>query len=197
LERIPPEKKPLGTESPPPIRRGKQAEIPLNAAIVGGGKACYDLLQLLDRDRLSRLKMKILGVSDVDPDAPGLRYAKRSGLLATTRMEELFGLEGLNLVIELTGSPKVRDEIYRQKPADVSVIDHRAIRLIWDLIQIEMERTALERDRHFYEEQSRKGSIRPFSRNTTSPMKRSSESHATRFDTVWTGRVRKWAGNVS
>lgn len=156
MERIPPEKKPLGTESPPPIRRGKQAEIPLNAAIVGGGKACYDLLQLLDRDRLSRLKMKILGVSDVDPDAPGLRYAKRSGLLATTRMEELFGLEGLNLVIELTGSPKVRDEIYRQKPADVSVIDHRAIRLIWDLIQIEMERTALERDRHFYEEQSRK-----------------------------------------
>jgi two-component system NtrC family sensor kinase len=156
LDRAPEKRPPSGTKSPAPIRRGQQADIPLNAAIVGGGKACYDLLQLLDQDRLSRMKMKILGVSDVNPDAPGLRYAKTCGLLATTHMEELFGLQGLNLVIELTGIPKVRDEIYRKKPADVSVIDHRAIRLIWDLIRIEMEKTALEKDRQLYEEQSRK-----------------------------------------
>ena len=155
MDRAPAKKTPSVTESPPQIRRGKQADIPLKAAIVGGGRACYDLLQLLDQDRLSRLKMKILGVSDVDSDAPGLCYAKTSGLLATTRMEELFSLRGLNLIIELTGSPKVRDEIYRKKPADVSVIDHRAIRLIWDLIQIEMERTALERERQQYIENSR------------------------------------------
>ncbi|MEJ2725863.1 MAG: PAS domain S-box protein [Deltaproteobacteria bacterium] len=156
MDRAPEKTPPTGTKSPAPIRRGQQADIPLNAAIVGGGKACYDLLQLLDQDRLSRMKMKILGVSDVNPDAPGLRYAKTCGLLATTHMEELFGLQGLNLVIELTGIPKVRDEIYRKKPADVSVIDHRAIRLIWDLIRIEMEKTALEKDRQLYEEQSRK-----------------------------------------
>ena len=156
MDRISEKKPPSGTKSPAPIRRGQQANIPLNAAIVGGGKACYDLLSLLDQDRLSRMKMKILGVSDVDPDAPGLRYAKTSGLLATTRMEELFCLEGLNLVIELTGIPKVRDEIYRKKPADVSVIDHRAIRLIWDLIQIEMEKTALEKERQQYVEEGGK-----------------------------------------
>jgi PAS domain S-box-containing protein len=156
LDRVSEKKPPSGTKSPPPIRRGQQADIPLNAAIVGGGKACYDLLRLLDQDRLSRMKMKILGVSDVDPDAPGLRYAKTSGLLATTRMEDLFNLEGLNLVIELTGIPKVLDDIYRKKPADVSVIDHRAIRLIWDLIQIEMEKTALEKERQQYVEKGGK-----------------------------------------
>jgi PAS domain S-box-containing protein len=102
------------------------------------------------------MKMTILGVSDVDPNAPGLRYAKRLGLLATTHMDELFSLQGLNLIIEMTGIPKVRDEIYRRKPADVSVIDHMAIRLIWDLIQIEMEKTALEKERQQYVERGGK-----------------------------------------
>jgi hypothetical protein len=30
------------------IIRGKQAEIPMNVAIVGGGKACQNLLKILD-----------------------------------------------------------------------------------------------------------------------------------------------------
>ncbi|NIR16108.1 MAG: oxidoreductase, partial [Desulfobacterales bacterium] len=57
--------------------------------------------------------MKILGVSDKNPEAPGFRYAKESNLFTTTHLEELFTLEGLNLIIELTGSEYVRDEILR------------------------------------------------------------------------------------
>jgi hypothetical protein len=85
------------------IIRGKQAEIPMNVAIVGGGKACQNLLKILDKDRLSRLKMKILGVSDKNPKAPGILYAKDLKLFATTNLRELFTLEGLNVIIELTG----------------------------------------------------------------------------------------------
>ena len=85
------------------IRRGTQAGVPLHVAIVGGGKACSDLLHLLDAERLSRLNMKILGVFDKNPEAPGLRYAKEQNLFVTNRMEDLFHLEGLNLIIELTG----------------------------------------------------------------------------------------------
>jgi PAS domain S-box-containing protein len=137
------------------IRRGRQAEIPLNVAIVGGGKACYDLLRLLDDDRLLTMRMNILGVSDVNPEAPGLRHAKALNLFATTDMEQLFNLEGLNLIIELTGSNKVRDKIYEKRPSGVSVLDHKATRLLWDLIQIEMEKAELERERQRYQERSR------------------------------------------
>jgi two-component system NtrC family sensor kinase len=133
------------------IRRGEQANVFLGVAIVGGGRACYDLLQLLDKDRLSRLKMTILGVSDLNPDAPGLVYARELRLFATTRMEDLFHLEGLNLVIELTGSSAVRDQLYLKKPSGVSVIDHKATRLLWDLIQMEMEKAELERERVQYQ----------------------------------------------
>jgi PAS domain S-box-containing protein len=155
MEPRPNKKHPTLSGAPLRIRRGAQAEFPLNAVIVGGGKACYDLLRLLDRERLSRLKLNILGVSDINPDAPGLRYARVLNLFATTEMDELFKLEGLNLIIELTGSASLRDRIYAKRPSGVSVIDHKATRLLWDLIQIEMDKSQLERERQVLEERSR------------------------------------------
>ena len=137
------------------IRRGTQAELPLHVAIVGGGKACSDLLHLLDPERLSRLKMKILGVCDGRPEAPGLRYAKDLNLFVTHSMEDLFRLEGLNLIIELTGSADLQNEIYAKRPAGVSVMDHKAARLLWDFLQIEAERTRLEQERQTYLRKSR------------------------------------------
>jgi PAS domain S-box-containing protein len=135
---------------------GKGEDASLKVAIVGGGKACFDLLQILDKNRLSRLNMKILGVSDKNQDAPGFRYAKEQQLFTTTTLPDLFTLQGLNLIIELTGSTKARDEILQTKPAGVSFMDFRAARLLFDLVQMEMEKTALERERQRFEEQNKK-----------------------------------------
>ncbi len=136
--------------------RGKETGTPLNAAIVGGGEACYNLLEILDKDRLSRLNMKILGISDLNPETPGFRYAKDLGLFTTTNFEELFSLEGINLIIELTGSDKVRDRIFAAKPSNVSVLDHMASRVLWDLFQIESEKTELEKEHKQYELKTKK-----------------------------------------
>ncbi len=127
------------------IRRSGQSRSPLNAVIVGGGKACYDLLHLLHKDRLSNLKLNILGVSDRNPNAEGFLYARVLGLFATTNTDELLGLEGLNLIIELTGSPALRDRIYEKRPPGVSIIDHQATSLLWDLLRIEMDKGKPER----------------------------------------------------
>ncbi len=137
------------------IRRGAQAGLPLHVAIVGGGKACLDLLHLLDEERLSRLNMKILGVFDRSSDAPGIRYARDLNLFVTDRLEDLFHLQGLNLIIELTGVAALQNEIYAKRPAGVSVMDHKAARLLWDFLQIESERTRLEQERQTYLQKSR------------------------------------------
>lgn len=128
------------------VHRGGQSKVFFKAAIVGGGKACYNLLELLDRDRSSRMKIKILGVADIDATAPGFLYAKKLNLYTTTNFHDLYGIRGLNLVIELTGSRKVAEEIFRTKPLDMSLIDHEGIRLLWDLIQMEIKCTHLEKD---------------------------------------------------
>jgi len=136
--------------------RGKQAEETLNVAIVGGGKACYNLLKILDENRQTRLKMKILGVADVDPDAPGLCYAKGLNLFTTDRIQGLFDLDRLNLIIELTGSAKVKEAVFRTKPSGVSIMDHVSARLLWDLVQIETEKMELEREHQRYAERAKK-----------------------------------------
>ena len=136
--------------------RGKQAEETLNVAIVGGGKSCYNLLKILDEDRQSRLKMKILGVAGVNPEAPGLCYAKELDLFTTDHIQDLFDLEGLDLIIELTGSAKVKETIFRTKPPGVSLMDHVSARLLWDLVQIETEKKELEREHQGYAERAKK-----------------------------------------
>jgi len=143
--------------------RGKQARSSLNVAIVGGGKACSNLLKVLDKDRQARLKMKILGVADRNPKAPGLCYARELNLLTTTNIRDLSDLDGLNLIIELTGSSKVREEIAKVTPPGVSIIDHMGARLLWDLIQIETEKYELERENLEKKEKGEKIIPRPYS----------------------------------
>ncbi len=136
------------------IQRGDQAEKILNAAIVGGGNACSNLIQLLDEGRLSRLKIRILGVCDINSEAPGMRYANSLNLATTTNLSDLFKLKDLNVIIELTGSPKILDEVYRLRPPELSIIDHRAARLLWDLIEKEAEKDELERESLRYREEN-------------------------------------------
>ncbi|MBW1733219.1 MAG: PAS domain-containing protein [Deltaproteobacteria bacterium] len=128
----------------PLLRRGSQSRVPLKAAIIGGGKACDDLLILFSQERLKRLDMEIIGVADPDSNAPGLSRARDMGIFTTDDFTGLYSLPGLNLLIELTGSNHVREEIIRTKPLQVSSIDHRGARLLWDLVQIETEKQVLQ-----------------------------------------------------
>ncbi len=127
----------------------------LKVAIVGGGEACHRLLKLLDDERLSRLRMTILGVADPDSEGQGISLAREMGLFTATDFHTLYDLD-INMILEMTGLVEIRKEIERSKPAGISLMDHRAVRLLWDLIQMEMERTAFERERQRYQEKSRK-----------------------------------------
>ncbi len=144
------------THNPFQIIRGEQAGTPIKAAIVGGGEACCNLLEILNNERLSRVSIKIFGVSDENPEAPGFRLANQLGIFTTTNFKDLFTLDDINLIIELTGSTELRDEILAAKPPEVSFLDHKVSRLLWDLLQIESERTQLEKERKKTEISSKK-----------------------------------------
>ena len=109
----------------------------LNAAIVGGGAGCKALIELILSDVFSELKMSILGVASLDPTRLGAAYAKNLGIHVTSDYKEFYGLEDLNLIIELTGRDEVLEEILRTKPPGVKVMDHVSARLFWDFMQTE------------------------------------------------------------
>ena len=110
----------------------------LNGAIVGAGRGCESILRMVHEDALERFRMRVLGVADVRADAPGMRYAREIGIpLVTTDHRQLFGIEGLDFIIELTGRDGVRQALERERPPHVHLIDHFAARFFWELHQAE------------------------------------------------------------
>ncbi|MBW2076004.1 MAG: response regulator [Deltaproteobacteria bacterium] len=113
-------------------------------AIVGGGKVCKAILKIVFGKNFPR-KIDILGVADIHEHAEGLVYAKKRGIFTTLDYEDLYRLQGLNLLIELTGDDEILRQIRATKPADVRLIDHFEAMSVWDFLQIEEERQRIKR----------------------------------------------------
>lgn len=118
----------------------------INVGIVGGGRGCKAVMEMIFAQKLKRLRMKIVGVADLDKDAVGYRYAQKQGIYTTTDYRDLYRLKDLHMIIELTAREEVANEIPRTKPKHVRFMDHIAARLFWDIFQIEEDSIA-ERER--------------------------------------------------
>lgn len=126
-------------------------------AIIGGGKACHELLTRIHEDP-HRIGLTVVGVADPDPDSPGLLYARKIGIeLTTADYRDFFRRDDIHLVIELTGRNELRDEIYRALPPNVHFIDHYGSRFFWDIFALADERSRLQvqRDRDILAERNK------------------------------------------
>lgn len=130
--------------------RSEKDTRPLNAAIVGGGKGCVSIMEMVEEGTLQDFPMRILGVADVNPDAPGIHHARELGIpVVTLKYQDLYKIPELELIIELTGIRKLTDEIERTRPPHVHIIDHVVAELLWKLHQAQQSviqhRTEMER----------------------------------------------------
>jgi PAS domain S-box-containing protein len=112
----------------------------LNVAIVGGGPGCKSIMDMLFAEKLSQLRMNLVGVACTNPDNVGYRYARERGIYTTKDYHDLYHLEDLRMIIELTGHEEVANEIAKTKPSHVRLMDHVGARIFWDIFQIEEER---------------------------------------------------------
>ena len=111
-------------------------------AIVGGGAECKALMDVIFADKAPRRRTRLIGIACADPHAEGYTYAQEKGVYATTDYHNLYKLEDLNIIIELTGRSEVADEICQTKPQHVRVIDHVCAHLFWEVFQVEEKKTA-------------------------------------------------------
>ena len=102
----------------------------LKIAIVGGGAACLAVLQRFLAHEDVQMP-EIVGVADIDERAAGFQFAKQQGIFTTTDYKDLYGLEDLELIIELTGNNEARDAIIGTKPTHIQVIDHVNACFFW------------------------------------------------------------------
>lgn len=107
----------------------------LDIVILGAGRGGTALIELLTRCA----GIRILGVADNNPDAPGLQLARYHDIPTTTDAAWLIGRDDTNLIIDVTGDPAIPPLIARHKPPKAEVLGGTAARLIWSLIQEEHE----------------------------------------------------------
>ena len=113
----------------------------LNVAIVGGGRGCKAIMDMILAEKLHELRMKLMGVASTDPEGVGYLYAKEKGIYTTRNYHDLYSLKDLNMIIELTGREEVANDISATKPRHVRLMDHAAARLFWDVFKIEEKRS--------------------------------------------------------
>jgi PAS domain S-box-containing protein len=97
-------------------------------------------MDMIRADKFKQLRMKIIGVADIDPDAKGYRHALEEGIFTTHDYTDFYQLKNLDLIIEVTGREEIANEIYKTKPEHVRLMGNVAARLFWDIYQIEEER---------------------------------------------------------
>jgi two-component system NtrC family sensor kinase len=117
----------------------------INLAIVGGGRACKYFLDLLRSESFTYLKINIVGVCDINPEAEGLVLAKELGIYTTDNFQDVFKLKNLDSIIELTGKKDVLLEIIRLRPKGVGVLEHNIGRLMRRLFEIDQRLSSAEK----------------------------------------------------
>jgi len=111
----------------------------IKIGIIGGGKACQDVLAQLTKSNSSQRRLKIIGVADPDPVAPGLLAAQNLGIPVYHDCLAILA-EELDLILELTGNDAVREQLRLKKSATTQIIDHVQSRLFWELFKKEEDR---------------------------------------------------------
>jgi PAS domain S-box-containing protein len=105
-------------------------------AIVGGGQACKAFLEFLTDDVFTGQRPEILGVADINQDADGIRYARSLGIPTFADYTDLFRLDRLETLLELTNSHAIIETLRDAKPAALRLIDHFEARAIRDFLMV-------------------------------------------------------------
>lgn len=102
----------------------------LKVLLIGAGKGGTAILGLL----LDRDSTKVVGVVDIDPDAPGCELAKHMNIPTGKSFHPFFNNE-IDLVIEATGSEEAYAEILQHKPEKASIISGAIVQLLMSLVE--------------------------------------------------------------
>jgi len=119
-------------------------KLPLNIAIVGGGRACKFFLQLLKSESFPYLNINLVGVCDIKPQAEGLLMAQQMGIYTTENFKDLFKIKNLDGIIELTNSKEVLLELIKLRPKTVGILEHNIGRLLRYLFLIDQQLKSAE-----------------------------------------------------
>ncbi len=117
-----------------PRRRGASAT---RVAILGGGRGGRALLEIFAQDPLAR----IVGLGEAKSRTLGTRLAKQLGVPVTQDYREILNMKGVDLIIDVTGSPEVERALQKIRRPSVAIIGGASAKFMWQLIDARIRAT--------------------------------------------------------
>lgn len=128
------------------VKKSEKVQVPdVNVVFVGGGKGCYDILQLLNTYTPAKMRPHVLGVADPNPKAMGRKYAEENSIPTSSDYHEFLVDDRVDLIIELTGNEEILADILAGKRSRIKVLDHLGALFLWEIIDIQEEKLRLEK----------------------------------------------------
>jgi signal transduction histidine kinase/PAS domain-containing protein len=115
---------------------GVNGRFSINIAMVGSGRDCRFLLDLIHDNPSPIYNINILGVCDKNPDAKGMLLAEQMGIYTTDNLHDLLNIDQLDIVLELTGKQHVLLEIIRLRPKGVGVLEFKDKRIVRSFVMM-------------------------------------------------------------
>ena len=105
----------------------------MNVGIIGGGKGGTAILKSI----MSLENAKIIGIADLDTNAPGIKIAKAHGIFSTSDYRDVFTRGKGGIIIEATGVERISDdlhEMYDHDP-DTCIVDAESANLMMCIVE--------------------------------------------------------------
>lgn len=118
----------------------------MNIVVVGCGRRCVRLMEVVERHEFYEIKPHIVGVADIDTSAVGFVTAQNKGIFTTTDYRELLKFENLDLIICLTRNEEVFRDILRLKKYDVRAISSKTVQLFWEIYSVSLSKKKLNQE---------------------------------------------------
>jgi len=109
-----------------------------HVAIIGAGRGGTALMEIFATDPL----VQIVGVAEVQKNAPGITLARQLGIPVTTNYRKLLDLERVDLIIDVSGNDKVWALLQDFHRMGVTIIGGASAKFMWELIEARIRATA-------------------------------------------------------
>jgi two-component system sensor histidine kinase DegS len=120
------------------MRRKAPSPVSTNVAIIGAGRGGTALMEIFANDPL----VQIVGVAEIDPQAPGLTLAKQLRIPITEDYQQLLAMERVDLIIDVSGNADVWQFLQDFHRMGVTVIGGASAKFMWELIEARIRATS-------------------------------------------------------
>ncbi len=108
----------------------------LDVAVVARGPRCLPVIDSLDKLKASRFQLRLVAITPIKKTVSCSKLAGERGIQVVDNYMDLLSMDGIDLILELTGDKEVLADLIKFKKPSVGLLDRQASLLLFDLARL-------------------------------------------------------------